>query len=64
MPGHGWRTSSHSSQDGNCVEVGDLGARVVVRDTRDRGGPVLAVTGSAWQAFTATVKTGKAVRQS
>lgn len=34
-----WRTSSHSSQNGQCVEVrGDLSA---VRDSKNPDGPVL-----------------------
>lgn len=51
-----WRTSSHSgSGGGNCVEVAatDL---VLVRDTQDRQGPVLAIGRPAWQAFAAKLK--------
>jgi len=54
-----WRTSSHSgSGGGNCVEVAatDL---VLVRDTQDRQGPVLAIGRPAWQAFAAKLKEGR-----
>ncbi|MEV5820537.1 DUF397 domain-containing protein [Micromonospora harpali] len=48
-----WRTSSRSnSTGGNCVEVaGNLPGVVVVRDSKDRTGPVLAFAPGAWGAF-------------
>jgi len=53
-----WRKSSYSSSNGGeCVEVGnDSRARVLVRDTQDRTGPMLRVTPSAWRKFTDQVK--------
>lgn len=56
MPGDGWRKSTHSSQDGDCVEAGQGAGLVLVRDSRDRGGPVVAVTPGAWRVFTGAVK--------
>lgn len=56
MPGYGWRKSTHSSQDGDCVEAASLGGVTAIRDTKDRGGPVLAVSASAWRSFTVTMK--------
>ena len=53
-----WRTSSYSGSNGDCVEVADSGARVLVRDTRDRGGPVLAFRPGAWRRFAGQVKAG------
>lgn len=55
-----WRKSSHSSSNSNCVEVctGRPDA-VAVRDTKDRGGPELAFTSGAWEAFTRGVKQGE-----
>lgn len=51
-----WRKSSYSGDNGGeCVEVAAAGD-VVVRDTADRGGPVLALTADAWRAFTATIR--------
>jgi hypothetical protein len=48
-----WRTSSRSTDTGgNCVEVADnLAGRVLVRDSKDRPGPVLAFGPAAWTAF-------------
>jgi len=56
-----WRTSSYSgSNGGNCVEVArNLPGVVAVRDSKDRGGPVLAFTPAEWEAFTAGVRDGE-----
>lgn len=58
-----WRTSSYSGGNGNCVEVADnLPAVVAVRDSKDRSGPALTFTPSAWTTFTASL--GTATNQS
>ncbi|PJE93810.1 DUF397 domain-containing protein [Streptomyces carminius] len=46
-----WRKSSHSSGDGQCVEVAFLGAVVAVRDSKDPDGPVLVSTPGEFSAF-------------
>jgi len=51
-----WRTSSYSGTNGNCVEVAGPGARILVRDTKDREGPVLAFRPDAWRRFAAQLK--------
>ena len=52
-----WRKSSFSADNGgNCVEVGGSGPVVVVRDTKDRAGAVLAFGADAWARFAAAVK--------
>ncbi len=56
MPGTGWRTSSYSGQDGNCLEAGNGPGAVLVRDTKDRDGPVLRVPAAAWREFAARLK--------
>ena len=52
-----WRTSSYTGGSGNCVEVApaSAGGSVLVRDTKDREGPVLAVPATAWRAFLADI---------
>jgi Domain of unknown function (DUF397) len=51
----GWHTSSYSWGNGNCVQVAPAPDRVLVRDSKDPGGPALAVPGTAWHAFLATL---------
>jgi hypothetical protein len=50
-----WRKSSYSGDNGGaCVEVAAAEA-VFVRDTTDRGGPVITFSADAWLAFTAAL---------
>ena len=51
----GARAATQAANGGECVEVATAGA-VLVRDTADRGGPVLTFTADAWRAFTATIR--------
>nr|WP_211367258.1 DUF397 domain-containing protein [Pseudonocardia kunmingensis] len=55
MTGAVWRKSTRSNNGGNCVEVADnlvdeYGV-VLVRDSKDRTGPVLKFTRDEWRAF-------------
>lgn len=56
-----WVKSSYSgSQGGNCVEVAaDAPDDVLVRDTKDRGGPVLEFRAVQWHRFATEIKTGR-----
>ena len=52
-----WWRSSYTGETGNCVEVArPSGDAWYVRDSKDRSGPVLQVTGAAWSAFTHGVR--------
>ena len=51
-----WRTSSHSGSNGDCVEVADSGARILVRDTKYREGSALAFQPDAWRRFVGQLK--------
>jgi hypothetical protein len=56
----GWFKSSHSGNGGNdCVEVKMTGDGVLVRNSRDRSGPVLAFTPGEWHAFVAGAHDGE-----
>ncbi|WP_433130539.1 DUF397 domain-containing protein [Micromonospora sp. CA-240977] len=46
-----WRTSTRSGGEGNCVEVAGFAETIGVRDSKDRQGPALTFTPSAWTAF-------------
>jgi hypothetical protein len=53
-----WRTSSHSTQDGNCIEVAvALPGQIAVRDSKNRQGPPLVMAPQQWQQFTSRLKT-------
>jgi hypothetical protein len=56
-----WRKSSYSGNNGGaCVEVCTSDpATVAVRDSKDPDGPRLTFLPGDWQAFTASVKTGR-----
>ena len=43
-----WRTSSASGGSGECVEVAQWESSVLIRDSRDRSGPVLMVNAAQW----------------
>jgi Domain of unknown function (DUF397) len=49
-----WIKSSYSG-NGGCVEVTAAG-HVLVRDTKDRRGPVLAFSPAAWRKFASRVR--------
>lgn len=49
----GWRTSSYTGSQGNCVEVGTAQNGVVIRDTKNREAGSLSVSPAAWRAFVA-----------
>jgi hypothetical protein len=51
-----WRKSSYSGSEANCVEAGNAGGRIGVRDTKDRQGPALTVTAGAWRRFMTGIK--------
>ena len=52
-----WRKSSYSGTNGgDCVEAADMGGRILVRDTTDRGGVVLSIPLDAWYRFTDTIR--------
>ena len=52
-----WRKSSYSGDNGGaCVEIASSAEVVLVRDTTDRGGPVVTFSADAWQSFTTSIK--------
>ncbi len=54
----GWRKSARSTANG-CVEVGLVDDQIVVRDSKDRQGPVLMFTANEWEAFLGGARDGE-----
>lgn len=54
----GWRTSTRTQGQGQCVEVGFGGERVGVRDTKNRSAGHLAVPRRRWREFVDEIKHG------
>ncbi len=52
-----WRKSS-TSNSGNCVEFAVTDGSVLIRDSVNRGGPVLRVPAAAWLAFLTSLADG------
>ncbi|MDI2029916.1 DUF397 domain-containing protein [Saccharopolyspora sp. TS4A08] len=55
----GWRTSSRSQGQGQCVEVGFGADHVGVRDTKNRGAGRIEVASQLWKDFVGGVKNGR-----
>jgi uncharacterized protein DUF397 len=51
-----WHKSSHSSANGQCVEVAPVSGTIAVRDSKNPAGPELIFTRQAWVAFVEGVK--------
>jgi hypothetical protein len=52
-----WRKSSYSgATGGDCLEAASASSLVLVRDTVDRTGVTLSMSGAAWTAFLATLR--------
>jgi hypothetical protein len=53
-----WRKSRGSAGGGECVEVASWKSEVLVRDSGDRSGSILAFTWIQWRGFVQRVKKG------
>jgi hypothetical protein len=53
-----WRKSSYSGTNG-CVEIAVVKDGIAVRDSKDRGGPILLFTPDEWEFFLAGVRDGE-----
>ncbi|HEX3960406.1 MAG TPA: DUF397 domain-containing protein [Trebonia sp.] len=51
-----WRKSKRSGDGANCVEVASSPPSVLVRDSRDRSGTILALTMASWRELTRRIR--------
>ncbi|MFB8415456.1 DUF397 domain-containing protein [Streptomyces albidoflavus] len=54
-----WVRSSFSGAQGDCVECGNLGHAVAVRDSKNPAGPALVVSRGALDQFLGAVRAGR-----
>lgn len=52
-------TKSRASGNSGCVEVSTDGEAVLVRDSKDRRGPILSFTPHEWEAFLVGARAGE-----
>ncbi len=58
LTGAVWRTSSHSSGNGQCVAVAVVEGVVAVRDSKDPCGSAVVVAAGGFSAFVRGVRDG------
>lgn len=58
LPDDAFRKSSRSSGQGQCVELAAVPPVVVVRDSKDKRGPVLPFDRETFKRFAAQVREG------
>ncbi|MGC9494693.1 DUF397 domain-containing protein [Streptomyces sp. WG7] len=51
MQNHNWRKSTYSGDGSNCVEIATTPTTVLVRDSKNPGGPRLALLPATWAGF-------------
>ena len=59
MTQSGWRKSTRSNQKDQCVEVAVGRERTLVRDSKDRHGPILSLDAPRWRAFLHRLREGR-----
>ncbi|GAA4849095.1 DUF397 domain-containing protein [Saccharopolyspora rosea] len=55
----GWRKSTRSSTQTNCVEVGRVRGGAAVRDSKDRAAGYFTATAGQWRSFLDAVKSDR-----
>lgn len=54
-----WRVARRSVGNGACVEVARAPGAILIRDSKDKGGPVVQYPGNSWRTFLEVAKSGR-----
>jgi hypothetical protein len=54
-----WRTARRSAGNGACVQVATAPGRILIRDSKDPGGPVIQYPGGSWRVFLGAARMGR-----
>ena len=54
-----WRKARRSANNGACVELVPAAGQILIRDSKDQNGPVIAYSEYSWRRFLAVAKTGR-----
>ena len=53
-----WRKARRSANNGACVELAPAAGQILIRDSKDQDGPIIAYSEYSWHIFVAAAKTG------
>jgi hypothetical protein len=53
-----WRKARRSANNGACVELAPAAEQILVRDSKDKNGPIIGYSQYSWRLFVASAKTG------
>ena len=53
-----WRKARRSANNGACVELAPAAGQILIRDSKDQTGPVIAYSQYSWRLFVSSAKTG------
>ena len=53
-----WRKAWRSANNGACVELAPAAGQILIRDSKDQSGPVIAYSQYSWRLFVSSAKTG------
>jgi Domain of unknown function (DUF397) len=51
-----WRKATYSTGNGACVEVASLRGILAIRDSQDKGGPIMMCGKPTWESFVAAIQ--------
>jgi hypothetical protein len=54
-----WRTAQASTYNGQCVEVASTSGKIVIRDSKDPDGPILAYAPEVFRGFLDDARSGR-----